>query len=323
MRLGLIGCGFIGQKRVNAAKGHDVTIVFDLVPVRAAALAKLTGANVASSWQEVCGADVDAVMIATTPDQLPVIGLAALQQGKHVLIEKPGGRNAAELEPLAVEAAKRGLVAKVGFNHRFHPSFLKAKQLVDEGGLGPMMFVRGRYGHGGRLGYETEWRFDRAISGGGELLDQGTHLIDLSRWFLGDLEVAYGAMPAYYWRSEVEDNCFMALRGAAGETAWLQASWTEWKNIFSFEIAGRDGKLQVDGLGGSYGIERLTYYRMLPILGPPETTIWEYPFADTSWDAEFAEFASAIEQRRPVIGGIDDAIAVLRIVDQLYERGTA
>ena len=102
--------------------------------------------------------------------------------------------------------------------------------------------------------------------------------------------------------------------------AWLHASWTEWKNMFSFEIAGRDGKLQIDGLGGSYGPERLTFYRMLPEMGPPETTSWEYPFRDASWDAEFADFAAAIRDRRRPCGDIHDALANLEIVEQVYQR---
>ena len=173
------------------------------------------------------------------------------------------------------------------------------------------------------MGYEKEWRFDAAVSGGGELIDQGTHLIDLSRWFLGDLTVEYSAVPTYYWDTQVDDNCFMALSTEAGQKAWLHASWTEWKNTFSFEIAGRDGKLQIDGLGGSYGTERLTYYRMLPQMGPPETTTWEYPFPDTSWDVEFAEFAAAIAEKRQVVGSAAEALATLEIVDEIYKRSRA
>jgi len=130
-------------------------------------------------------------------------------------------------------------------------------------------------------------------------------------------------VPTYYWDTQVDDNCFMALSTATGQTAWLHASWTEWKNTFSFEIAGRDGKLQIEGLGGSYGTERLTYYRMLPQMGPPETTTWEYPFPDASWDVEFAEFAAAITEKRQVVGSAAEALAVLEIVDEIYKRSKA
>jgi predicted dehydrogenase len=181
------------------------------------------------------------------------------------------------------------------------------------------MFIRARYGHGGRPGMESEWRCKPEISGGGEAIDQGSHLVDLSRWFLGDLSLEYASVPTLFWNIPVEDNCFLALRGTAGKMAWLHASWTEWKNIFSFEIAGRDGKLSIDGLGGSYGVERLTFYRMLPEMGPPETTAWEYPFQDRSWHAEFADFVAAIKEHRRPCGDIHDAIANLEILSKIYE----
>ena len=129
--------------------------------------------------------DVDAVVVATTHDVLSPVALAAVDAGKHVLVEKPAARCARELEPVAAAAARTGAICKVGFNHRFHFAFRKAREIVDSGSLGPLFYVRGRYGHGGRLGYEKEWRMNPAISGGGELIDQGMHLIDLSRWFLG------------------------------------------------------------------------------------------------------------------------------------------
>jgi predicted dehydrogenase len=151
------------------------------------------------------------------------------------------------------------------------------------------------------------------------MLDQGVHLIDLARWFAGEFVEVSGHVGTFFWNMPVEDNGFALLRTARGQVAWLHASCTEWKNLFCFEIFGRDGKLQIDGLGGSYGVERLSFYRMLPQMGPPETTIWEYPGEDTSWRTEFAHFIDCIEQRRPPGGGLEDALAALTIVGQLYE----
>jgi predicted dehydrogenase len=237
-----------------------------------------------------------------------------------VLVEKPVGRTPREVRPIAEAAKTARVIVKTGFNHRFHPAIARAKAFVDESAIGALFFVRGRYGHGGRLGYEKEWRFDRVVSGGGELIDQGSHLIDLSRWFLGDLSLAFGVAPTYFWQGKVDDNCFLALQGQQGRLAWLHASWTEWKNIFSFEIMGKTGKLTIDGLGGSYGVERLTFHRMLPEMGPPETTIFEYPFPDQSFSDEFANFIAAIEGRASIIGNLDDAIANLEIVQSVYDR---
>ena len=124
------------------------------------------------------------------------------------------------------------------------------------------------------------------------------HLIDLSRWFLGDFPSVRGRARTYFWDMPVEDNGFLLLETARGQVAFLHASWTEWKNLFSFEICGRVGKLEISGLGGSYGTERLTWYKMSPEMGPPETLAWEYPMADDSWEAEIAAFLEDIRLGR-------------------------
>jgi predicted dehydrogenase len=320
MRLAVIGCGFIGAKRAAAAKGHDIVVVCDSNADRREALTRQTAARAVADWRDALSADIDAALIATTHDRLAEIALGAVHSGRHVLVEKPAGRSPQEARSIAEAAGKTDVIVKVGFNHRFHPAIARAKALADEGEIGSLLFIRGRYGHGGRLGYEKEWRFVRDISGGGELIDQGSHLIDLSRWFLGNLRLAYGIAPNYFWQGSVDDNCFVALEDGKGHIAWLHASWTEWKNLFAFEIMGKTGKLTIDGLGGSYGVERLTFHRMLPKMGPPETTIWEYPFPDRSFSDEFANFVAAIEGRARAIGDIDDAIANLQIVQSVYDR---
>jgi predicted dehydrogenase len=192
--------------------------------------------------------------------------------------------------------------------------------LVDSGALGPLLYVRARYGHGGRLGYGSEWRARPELSGGGELIDQGVHLIDLARWFLGEFVEVDGSAHTYFWDMPVEDNGFMLLKTAARQVAFLHASCTEWKNTFSWELYGRDGKLQIDGLGGSYGMERLTWYRMRPEMGPPETTLWEYATADDSWSTEMTEFIEDIRLGRDSSPGLDDASAALGVVAKLYAK---
>jgi predicted dehydrogenase len=284
----------------------------------AQALAARTGAEALADWKAVVASDVDAVMIATTHDALAKIARGAVETGKHVMVEKPAGRTLAEVAELAKAAERTGCTIKVGFSYRFHPAIAKAKEMVDAGAVGPLMFVRGRHGHGGRIGYEKEWRCKPDISGGGELIDQGSHLMDLARWLMGDLDLAYAAVPHYFWDAPVEDNCFIALRGAEGQMAWLHASWSEWKNMFAYEIYGRDGKLTINGLGGSYGTERLTYHRMLPEMGPPETMSWEYPGPDLSWRNEHKEFATAVAEGRRPIGDINDAHAVWKLIDRIY-----
>ena len=265
------------------------------------------------------GADLN--IVATIVKWLAPITLFAVQNGKHVIVEKPAGMTSEELEPILDIAHKNHLTVKVGFNHRYHPALLKAKELLSakQNEIGPVMFIRGRYGHGGRVGYDREWRADRTLSGGGELIDQGVHLIDLARWFLGDFTKIEGFAKTYFWDMPVDDNAFLSLRKEDGRAAWLQVSCTEWKNLFSFEIYCKYAKLMIDGLGGSYGVERLSYYQMLEEMGPPETTIYEFPRGDKSWELEFKEVVDAIEQGQPLtMGDISDAYEALQIVEKLY-----
>lgn len=319
MRLAVIGCGLIGSRRAAAAAGHQIVAVCDTDPRKAEELAKRTGARAVSDFQEAIASEIHAVIVATPHNQLAKITAAAIDAGKHVLVEKPAGRNAAEVAPLIAQAAARKVKVHVGFNHRYHRALRKARELVDSGVLGDLMYVRARYGHGGRIGYEKEWRSDYRISGGGELIDQGPHLIDLARWFLGDFPEVQGFAHTYFWQAPVEDNGFLLLRTAAKQTAFLHASCTEWKNLFSFELFGRIGKIEISGLGGSYGVERLTLYRMLPEMGPPETTAWEYPMVDDSWSVEFAEFAEDVRRDREPAAGLRDAYEALKIIEKIYE----
>jgi predicted dehydrogenase len=317
----IVGCGLIGRKRAQLLGDNRLVVAVDADLRRAQALAELQRGAAASTdwWASVDRDDVDAVLVCTPHDLLAPVAIAAAAAGKHVLVEKPGARNAAELAPLAEVARQAAVTVKVGFNHRFHPAFRRAREYVDAGDVGDLMFVRARYGHGGRVGYDREWRANPDISGGGELLDQGMHVIDLSRWFLGDFAHVTGFAHTYFWDMPVDDNAFMALRTAGQQMAWLHVSWTEWKNTFSFEIYGRTGKLHIEGLGGSYGTERLSYYRMSAEMGPPETVIHEYPGADESWALEFADFVDSVETGRAPCGGLDDALQALRVVDAIYE----
>ncbi|MDR3205154.1 MAG: Gfo/Idh/MocA family oxidoreductase [Deltaproteobacteria bacterium] len=320
MKIGLIGCGLIGLKRAEASRtlGLEVVAAADLFLEKASSLCSRFGGLAYTDYREVLSSEAQIVNVAVTHDRLAFLALEALKAGKHVLLEKPGGRCALELAPVVKEASEKRLLVKAGYNHRFHPALNKAREIVDKGAIGPLLYIRGRYGHGGRLGYEKEWRMDKDIVGGGELIDQGSHLIDLARWFLGDFSSISGSLPTYYWPAQVEDNAFMLLTAKNGANAFLHASWTEWKNLFSFEITGRDGKLSIEGLGGSYGLEQLTYYKMLEGLGPPETVIWQYPFPDNSWTLELKELVEAIEERREPIGSAAEALEVLKIIDSLY-----
>ena len=275
MKLGvaIVGCGLIGIKRVETLGDMVLRICVDVDPLKAEVLAaRFPGCRAMSDWRDaVNDKQVNVIIIATPHSYLAEITAGAIAADCNVLVEKPAARFMDELKPLITMTEKQEVLVRVGFNHRYHRAFQKMREIVDAGEIGELMFLRARYGHGGRLGYEQEWRAQPALSGGGELIDQGVHLIDLARWFLGDFSQVDGFAHTYYWDMPVDDNAFMLLKTKDQRTAFLHVSCTEWKNTFSFELYGRSGKLQVDGLGGSYGIERLTWDKMLPEMGPPET----------------------------------------------------
>jgi predicted dehydrogenase len=324
MNIAIIGCGLMGQKRAKTLQHARLAVCVDHIKEKAETLAKQhPGCIALTDWREaVVRSDVDIVIISTLHATLAEIGLASIQAGKHILIEKPAGRTACELLPM-IEAAKvNDSLIRVGFNHRYHRAFRKARELIDQHAIGDLMFIRARYGHGGRLGYEKEWRAQPQLSGGGELIDQGVHLIDLARWFLGDFTDIQGHATTYYWNMPVDDNSFLLLKNDKKQIAFLHASCTEWKNLFSFEIVGQKGKIEIQGLGGSYGTERIIFYKMLPEMGPPETYSWEYPMADDSWEVEMSEFFDDIRQKRQPAVSIHDAHAALKIVEEIYRIST-
>lgn len=318
----LIGCGLIGARRATTlAPGGRLVACADTDLGRARRLAEPHGAWAGEDWRHVLDrADVDIVIVATRHDSLGEISRHAIMAGKHVLVEKPAARSAGELQPVLLAERNSKVRVRVGFNHRHHRALRQAREIVDRGDLGELMFIRARYGHGGRPGYDNEWRSDPVLSGGGELIDQGSHLIDLARHFLGEFTHVSGFVKTYFWNMPVDDNAFLLLRTATDRAAFLHASCTEWKNLFSMEIYGRDGKLDINGLGGSYGVERLAWYRMLPQMGPPETTIWEYPMQDDSWSVEMQAFYADIRAGRQPDASLADAFACLSIIESIYRE---
>lgn len=318
--IGIIGCGSIGNKRAKALGPRGKLIACaDINIEKAECLAKPHKAATFNNWADLLKMDeIDIVIVSTLHDSLAEITLAAVKSDKHVLVEKPAAISASELERIISLIDSTNFKVRVGFNHRYHRSLLKAKEILDSGILGKIMFIRGRYGHGARVGYDREWRADPKLSGGGELIDQGPHLIDLSRWFMGDFIDVQGIAKTYYWDMPVDDNAFMILKTASEQVAFLHVSCTEWKNLFSMEIYGTQGKLDISGLGGSYGIERITHFHMLPEMGPPETQSWEYPMQDNSWETEMSEFYDDISFDRQPSAGLLDAYEALKIVKNIY-----
>jgi len=323
MNYAIIGCGLIGKKRLAALPvGSKLVVACDTNLERARSLVELskTGRAVTDFNEAVADSQVNAVVVATINSTLAEISAAAIRAGKHVIVEKPAGISVKQIDDLIALEKGHGVCVRVGFNHRFHPAFVKAREIFDSGVMGELMFIRARYGHGGRVGYDREWRADPKLAGGGELVDQGIHLIDLAAWFLGDFKKVDGHVATYFWDMPVDDNAFLDLQTAKGQTAWLHVSCTEWKNLFSFEIYGRHTKLHIEGLGGSYGVEKLFHYQMKPEMGIPDTKVYEFPGPDESWKTEMAKFEEDIQSKRVPDAGLAEVHTALQVVETIYKQ---
>lgn len=320
----IVGCGRIGTRRadVAAASGDRVLLAVDTNEGSSHALARRHRCAVGSLDEALRRTDVDAIVVATVNSSLASITRAAVLARKHVLCEKPFA-NSVEEASMVADAVTPQQVVKIGFNHRYHPAIALAHRLMSEGAIGDPISVRGAYGHGGREGYANEWRADRTLSGGGELIDQGVHLVDLSRWFLGELNVVAGVIGTWFWPVQVEDNAFALLATPDGRVASLHASWTQWRNLFRFEVIGRNGLLTVEGLGGSYGVERLTLGSRERLGAPPSEREWTFDGPDDSWESEWSDFTSAIRTQQRPLSDVADAIGTVRIVEELYSLAQA
>lgn len=327
LRVGIVGCGRVGGKRAAAlAAGDQVVGCCDLVRPVAEALAREHGATACADKEELFELRPDVVIVAVTHDELAGVSEAALEAGAHVLVEKPAGLGTAEIDRLAAAEARSGRRVKVGFNHRFYPGIARAAAEVHGGRHGELLHLRARYGHGGRPGYEREWRAQPGRSGGGELTDQGMHLLDIVHWLAGPLPLHSALLRTHFWDAPVEDNAALILGQSGlrdGPWAMLHVTWTEWKNLFSIEIYCRTAKLQVDGLVRSYGPQRLRIYRMRPEMGPPDLEQLDFPDEDRSWAAEWAHFAAALAagDGRPLLGDLADARYAWEQVEAAYAGG--
>jgi predicted dehydrogenase len=290
---------------------------------RAKALAAEMRCESTADWENVIARkDVDAVVICTPNILHAPMSIAALKNGKHVLCEKPLGRNLKEAQQIVDVVKKTGMTLKCGFNIRHHPGVQQARKWFEQGAIGRINFIRARYGIGGRMDYDKDWRANKNVSGGGQLMDQGMHVLDLLHWFLGDLTEAVGFLSTAFWQiSPLEDNAFCLLRTENSQVASIHVSWTQWKNLFSLEIFGQDGYIIVDGLGGSYGVEQAILGKR-DFTKPFEEEVIEFRGEDISWREEWKEFMSAINENREPFGSAYDGLEAMKLAHAIYDSAT-
>lgn len=322
MKIGIIGCGLIGRKRALSLEKDDKLIACCDTNIEIGEkFANEFNCYFFNDYEKLLNSiKLDIVIISVINKYAKDIVNLALKKNIHILLEKPMGRNYDESLEMYESSLKSKSIFKIGFNHRFHPSLWDVKNFLNYNTIGEIMYIKSSYGHGGRPGMEKEWRSSKDLCGGGELLDQGVHLIDLTKWFIGEVDTVYANISTKFWNIEVEDNAFIHLTKNNIDIQ-LHVSWTNWKNSFNYEIYGSKGYLKVNGLGGSYGKETLEIGERNPEGGIPKITKIEYD-KDNSWLLEWQNFKNNIKYKIDLIGDHIDGIYANKIVKYLYESST-
>lgn len=328
-KIGIVGYGKMGQLRhkVLEAGGYGkVTKVHDpyFRP-------ELEGGEivVCDDWQEIVSdPEIDAIFIATVNALNKPITIAALQNGKHVFCEKPPALTAPDIVEIQGAERESNRTLMYGFNHRQHGAALHMRRIVEEGEFGRILWMRGRYGKSVDSNFLDTWRANKALSGGGILIDQGIHMLDLFLYLGGRFDEVQAMVSSLYWKQEgIEDNVFAMLRNSdSGMIASLHSTMTQWRHLFSLEVFMERGYMVLNGLktsSNSYGEEELVI-ALNRSVAPAAT--WQdeerhiYPI-DTSWETEAKIFFDALDKGKPITSGSSDqALAVMSLIDRIYEN---
>ena len=329
LECGIIGYGYMGEIRRRIIEGHpDLSLGWicdpdiDKIPSQ-------PDIQITTEANQVIDSDVDLVFICTPNNLIPDLTIKCLDLKKHVFCEKPPGRTVNDVRRMQ-EAEKRNPSGKLmfGFNHRYHPGIMKAKAIVDSGRLGKILTLRGLYGKSGGKSFPDSWRNDVSISGGGILLDQGIHMLDLFNFFLGGFTSVKSFISNAHWGFDVEDNAVVILQTGNDQLAMLHSSATFWKHMFQLTLILEKGYLTVEGLlskTGSYGRETLTIGRRqfedeAEAIGNPSEEI-VYFDRDLSWDLEVEKFVESIRNNTPIVESTSaDALNVMELISNCYKE---
>lgn len=327
LKCAIIGYGYMGEIRHRVIDSLQDTILTMVCESDHNKIPIDPNYKIVSDPEKVINSDVDVVFICTPNHLIPDLTIKCINNGKHTFCEKPPGKTVSDIERM-IEAERMNPPIKLmfGFNHRFHPAILKAKEIVDSGSMGNVIMLRGLYGKSGGNNFKESWRNDIDISGGGILLDQGIHMLDIFNYFIGNFTDVKALLSNYHWDFGVEDNAIVILKNKSNQLAMLHSSATFWKHMFNLKIILDNGYLIIDGLlskTGSYGREKLVIGskqfedQSHAIGNPSEKTIFFDD--DNSWEIEVGKFIASILDDKPVLEcNSTDAYDAMNLVYRSY-----
>lgn len=325
LRVGIAGYGIVGKRRRQFIDRHpmlETVAVCDRYMTGEGTLDD--GVRYFTHYQRLLDDELDVLFVCLTNDINPAATIAGLDKGLHVFCEKPPGRDVEDIvRVIAREKETPGLKLKYGFNHRYHDSVRDALKLAHSEELGKVINLRGIYGKSRLITFgQSSWRTERALAGGGVLLDQGIHMVDLLRLFAGEFDQVHSFISNSRWCHDVEDNAYALMRTKDGKVAILHSSATQWRHRFSLEIALERGAISLSGIlsgSKSYGAETMTVARAAEDdMGDPKEITTRYN-TDPSWADEIAEFTESIIQDKPIVNGSsEDAYKTMQLVYRIY-----
>lgn len=321
----IVGYGKMGRIRAQTIAEHSCMELVGVCEV--SEISEELEVPIFKDYKELMSFLPDCVFICTPNKFSSEIACFFIDQGVHTFCEKPPGRSVLDVEKMmAAQKRNKKVKLKFGFNHRYHQALLEAKSIVDKGRLGKILWMRGIYGKGGGPGYDRSWRNNKELSGGGILIDQGIHMVDLFRYFCGEFDEVKSFITKSYWDVGVEDNAFALLKNKQGQVAMLHSSATQWQCKFLLDIYMEKGYISISGILSStrnYGTEILKIARCLydpegyPLPNPEETIT--YFDEDTSWAAELEEFFECIsEDKEVLVGTCEDAYKTMQLIFKVY-----
>ncbi len=331
LRIGIAGFGVVGRRRKDCVERNPrmkVVAVCDrnfpddgVFP---------DGLRYFRDYRQLLAVELDVLIVCLTNDIAPEVTIAGLKSGLHVFCEKPPGRNVDDIRLVIAEEKKHpALKLMYGFNHRYHDSVQDALRIQRSGELGGLINLRGLYGKAKLITFnQPVWRTSREIAGGGVLLDQGIHMVDLMRLFAGDFTMVHSIVSNSHWGYDVEDNAYALMQTPKGIVGMLNSSATQWRHQFHLDMNFERGSLILSGiLSGtkSYGAETLTVVRADPDndRGDPMEQLTRYN-RDLSWDRELSAFAECVLNDLPVMSGTsDDALRTMQLVFKIYHADAA
>jgi predicted dehydrogenase len=328
LKIGIAGYGIVGKRRHDVIKQNPAMHVAAVCDRKFNGQGKLDdGVSYYDNYKVLLENEaLDALIICMTNDIAPEVTMAGLNSGLHVFCEKPPGRTVQDIKNvIKVEANHPNLKLMYGFNHRHHYSVKDALAVINSGEMGGLVNLRGVYGKSKVVTFNQDtWRTKKEIAGGGVLLDQGIHMVDLMRLFAGEFTQVYSFVSNSYWGYDVEDNAYALMKTDNGVVGMLHSSATEWRHRFSLDINLEKGSINLGGILSStksYGAETMTQVWANPDEdnGDPREQMTRYN-NDPSWSLEIAAFADAIRSGNPVLdGGSTDALKTMELVYKIYE----